>query len=42
VSYWLDSDVLVFAKDTIAPLGYVEYAGFWELIARNMESGLSK
>jgi hypothetical protein len=39
VSYWLDSDVLIFAKDTIAPLGYAEFAGFWDMIQRNMESG---
>jgi len=42
VSYWLDSDVLVFAKDTIAPMGYADYAGFWALIERNMESGIIK
>lgn len=42
MSYWLDSDVLVFAKDNIAPLGYTEFAGFWELITRNMESGIIK
>jgi hypothetical protein len=42
VSYWLDSDVLVFAKDNIAPIGYTEFAGFWELISRNMESGIIK
>jgi hypothetical protein len=40
VSYWLDSDVLVFAKDTIAPIGYREFAGFWGLIEQNMESGI--
>ncbi|MGD0786794.1 MAG: DUF4411 family protein [Terracidiphilus sp.] len=40
MSYWLDSDVLVFAKDTIAPIGYKEFAGFWELIERNMETGI--
>lgn len=40
MSYWLDSDVLVFAKDTIAPIGYREFAGFWEMIERNMESGI--
>lgn len=40
MSYWLDSDVLVFAKDNIAPIGYKEFAGFWELIERNMESGI--
>jgi len=42
VSYWLDSDVLVFAKDTIAPIGYADFAGFWELIERNMQSGIIK
>jgi len=40
VSYWLDSDVLVFAKDNIAPIGYKEFAGFWDLIERNMEAGI--
>jgi len=40
-SYWLDSDVLVFAKDNIAPLGYEEF-GFWKLIERNIESGVVK
>lgn len=42
MSYWLDSDVLVFAKDTIAPIGYAEFAGFWDLIERNMELGTVK
>jgi hypothetical protein len=41
-SYWLDSDVLVFAKDTIAPMGYAEYAGFWSLIEKNIASGVIK
>ena len=41
-SYWLDSDVLVFAKENIAPFGYTEYAGFWSLIERNMASGTIK
>jgi hypothetical protein len=41
-SYWLDSDVLVFAKDTIAPIGYAEYAGFWSLIEKNIASGVIK
>jgi hypothetical protein len=40
VSYWLDSDVLVFAKDNIAPIGYADFAGFWGLIERNMEAGI--
>lgn len=42
MSYWLDSDVLVYAKDNVAPFGYTEFAGFWELLARNMESGIIK
>ena len=42
MSYWLDSDVLIFAKDTIAPIGYAEFAGFWEMIERNMEAGIIK
>jgi len=41
-SYWLDSDVLVWAKDNVAPLGYAEYAGFWTLIERNIASGTIK
>ena len=41
-SYWLDSDVLVFAKDTIAPLGYAEFSGFWSLIEKNIASGVIK
>lgn len=41
MSYWLDSDVLVYAKDNIAPIGYAEF-GFWEMIERNMESGIIK
>ena len=41
-SYWLDSDVLVFAKDYIAPFGYTEYAGFWSVIERNITSGAIK
>jgi hypothetical protein len=41
-SYWLDSDVLVFAKDTIAPLGYTEFSGFWSLIEKNIASGAIK
>ena len=41
-SYWLDSDVLVFAKDNIAPFGYEEFRGFWTLIERNIESGVVK
>lgn len=39
MSYWLDSDVLVFAKDNIAPFGYTDFSGFWNLIERNIESG---
>jgi Domain of unknown function (DUF4411) len=41
-SYWLDSDVLVFAKDNVAPFGFEEYAGFWKLIERNIENGTVK
>jgi hypothetical protein len=41
-SYWLDSDVLVWAKDNIAPFGYAEYAGFWSLIERNIANGTIK
>jgi hypothetical protein len=41
-SYWLDSDVLVFAKDYIAPFGYTEFSGFWSLIERNIASGVIK
>jgi len=41
-SYWLDSDVLVFAKDTIAPFGYAEFSGFWSLIEKNIASGAIK
>jgi hypothetical protein len=41
-SYWLDSDVLVYAKDEIAPIGYAEYAGFWSLLERNMAAGVIK
>ncbi|HEX3941571.1 MAG TPA: DUF4411 family protein [Acidobacteriaceae bacterium] len=40
--YWLDSDVLVWAKDNIAPFGYTEYAGFWSLIERNIANGTIK
>lgn len=39
MSYWLDSDVLIFAKDTIAPFGFAEFAGFWDLVHRNLEVG---
>lgn len=39
MSYWLDSDVLVYAKDNVAPLGYTEFSGFWILIERNIASG---
>jgi hypothetical protein len=42
VSYWLDSDVLVYAKDEIAPFGYLESSGFWDLIERNISSGTIK
>ncbi len=41
-SFWLDSDVLIWAKDNIAPFGYAAFSGFWELIGRNMASGLVK
>jgi hypothetical protein len=41
-SYWLDSDVLVYAKDHIAPLGYEEFSGFWKLVERNIETGVVK
>lgn len=39
MSYWLDSDVLVYAKDNIAPFGYTDFSGFWSLIERNISSG---
>jgi len=32
----------VYAKDEMAPLGYTEFAGFWDLLTRNMESGIIK
>lgn len=41
-SYWLDSDVLVFAKDNIAPFGYAELSGFWLLMERNIASDVIK
>lgn len=39
MSYWLDSDVLVYAKDNVAPFGYTDFSGFWILIERNIASG---
>lgn len=41
-SYWLDSDVLVYAKDHVAPFGYEEFSGFWKLVERNIETGVVK
>jgi len=42
MSYWLDSDVLVYAKDNIAPFGYTDFSGFWNMIERNIASGSIK
>ena len=41
-SYWLDSDVLVFAKDNIAPFGVKALSGFWNLIESNVDAGVIK
>ncbi len=41
-SFWLDSDVLVYAKDEFAPLGYEEFIGFWLLLERKMSAGVIK
>ena len=41
-SYWLDSDVLVYAKDNVAPFGYNEFSGFCKLIERNIDNGTVK
>lgn len=40
-SYWLDSDVLIFAKDNFAPFG-VPSVGFWNMLAPNIEKGVIK
>jgi hypothetical protein len=38
--YWLDSDVLVFAKDQLAPIGYPAYSGFWTVMDASIKNGV--
>jgi hypothetical protein len=38
LSYWLDSDVLIFAKDNFAPFG-VAQVSFWKMLAPHIDKG---
>lgn len=39
--YWLDSDVLIYAKDNFAPFG-VQQVSFWNMLAPNIDRGVVK